>query len=203
MTALTRPFLGEPVLVRDLVVFAQDAIGTNMFARFFSGTSHARPFYYYAYQLPLDFLPWTLLLPAAVVALARRAKAAASATSGAQAPRAGISDGSTARFLVSWILVPLAFFSLSAGKRGLYLLPIYPALALACTLGVPRRVRALVGAIGAVALLELAGAFFILPRLDAEKSPRPIARAYGSSRILLALKRWPARGSYGPWTRYP
>ena len=155
--------------------FAQDAIGTNVFARFFSGTSHARPFYYYAYQLPLDFLPWTLLLPAAVVALARRAKAAAEA--GAQTPRAGISDGSTARFLVSWILVPLAFFSLSAGKRGLYLLPIYPALALACTLGVPRRVRALVGAIGAVALLELAGAFFILPRLDAEKSPRPIARA--------------------------
>ena len=29
--------------------FARDAVGTNVFARFFAGSSHARPFYYYAY----------------------------------------------------------------------------------------------------------------------------------------------------------
>ena len=38
-----------------------DAVGENLLGRFFAGTSHARPFYYYLYQLPLDFLPWTLL----------------------------------------------------------------------------------------------------------------------------------------------
>ncbi len=162
--------------------FAREAVGTNVFARFFSGTSHARAFYYYAYQLPLDFMPWTLLLPAAVATLARAARAPEPA-----ATRAGLSDGATARFLACWILVPLAFFSLSAGKRGLYLLPIFPALALACALGVPRaagspnperrRTRALAWAIGTVAIVEFAGFVFVLPRLDSEKSPRPIARA--------------------------
>jgi len=171
--------------------FTRDAVGTNVFARFFSGSSHARPFYYYAYQLPLDFMPWTLLLPAAVATLARAARPTGGATDeAARAPastRERLSDGAIARFLVCWILVPLAFFSLSAGKRGLYLLPIFPALALACALGVSRaagsassdrsRARALAWAISAVAIVELAGFVFVLPRLDPEKSPRPIARA--------------------------
>lgn len=155
--------------------FAREAVGTNVFARFFAGSSHARPFYYYAYQLPLDFLPWSLLWPVAIAALFRSAST------------------STTRFLTVWTLVPLAFFSLSAGKRGLYLLPIFPALALATAFGLigaaegtsaqgpsprkPARVRALVVAITAVAVLELTGALFGLTRLDPEKSPRPIARA--------------------------
>ena len=45
--------------------------GVNVLARYFSGTDHVRPFYYFAYQLPVDFLPWTLLLPAVYV-VARR-----------------------------------------------------------------------------------------------------------------------------------
>ena len=155
--------------------FARDAVGTNVFARFFAGSSHARPFYYYAYQLPLDFLPWSLLWPVAIAVLVRSAST------------------STTRFLTVWTLVPLAFFSLSAGKRGLYLLPVFPALALMSVFAVappanapaaqpptPARVRGLATAIATVALLELAGALFVLPRLDPEKSPRPIARAIAS-----------------------
>lgn len=155
--------------------FAREAVGTNVFARFFAGSSHARPFYYYAYQLPLDFLPWSLLWPLAIAVLVRSAST------------------STTRFLAVWTLVPLAFFSVSAGKRGLYLLPIFPALALWSAFAVsspanaasghprsPTRVRTLAAAIAAVALIELAGALFGLPRLDPEKSPRPIARAIAS-----------------------
>ena len=41
----------------------------NLFGRFFAGTSHERPFYYYLYQFPLNFLPWFLL------ALLRRRRA--------------------------------------------------------------------------------------------------------------------------------
>ena len=158
--------------------FARDAVGTNVIARFFAGTSHARPFYYYAYQLPLDFLPWSLLWPVAIAVLVRSAST------------------STTRFLTVWTLVPLAFFTLSAGKRGLYLLPTFPALALMSVFAVtppanpptapapqhplPARVRGLAAAIATVALLELAGALFVLPRLDPEKSPRPIALAIAS-----------------------
>ncbi|MFP6655626.1 MAG: phospholipid carrier-dependent glycosyltransferase [Myxococcota bacterium] len=108
--------------------FAEAAIGENLIGRFFSGTSHARPFYYFAIQLPLDFMPWSLLLPFAIPAAWRFAKTSQddSADSEAKALRFA------ARFLIVWALVPLLFFSLSAGKRGVYLLPIFPALALLC-----------------------------------------------------------------------
>lgn len=162
--------------------FVQEAVGTNVFARFFAGSSHARPFYYYAYQLPLDFLPWSLLLPLAVTHLVRSLRSPPT--------RSGWSERTSARLLASWILVPLAFFSLSAGKRGLYLLPIFPALALACAQaamhaaplregspGAPRRTRIVFATAAAVALIELAGFLLVFPRLDSEKSPRPIAAA--------------------------
>jgi len=184
--------------------FAADAVGTNVFARFFAGSSHARPFYYYAYQLPLDFLPWTLLGPFGIAALGRALSPTAAAMPTANPiPSADPPARSTARFIAAWILVPLAFFTLSAGKRGLYLVPILPALALLGALavgeasggrgdaasgassdpdGLRRRrrwlgVRTLAIAIACIAAIELAAALFVLPRLDGEKSPRPIAEA--------------------------
>jgi 4-amino-4-deoxy-L-arabinose transferase-like glycosyltransferase len=105
--------------------FAGEAVGTNLIGRFFAGTSHARPFYYYLYQFPVDFLPWTLLWPIAYLVGRRQV------FSGAE----GVRDPETRRawrFLLSWVAVSLVFFSLSSGKRGLYLLPAFPAMALIC-----------------------------------------------------------------------
>lgn len=166
--------------------FARDAVGTNVFARFFSGTSHARPFYYYAYQLPLDGLPWSLLWPIALPLLVQAARDRRPAAASAAPPI----DARAARFLAAWCLVPLVFFTLSAGKRGLYLLPIHPALALVSSLVVAigsrddapsrrgsLRARPVAIAIALVAVVELAVALLVLPRLDGEKSPRPIAAA--------------------------
>ena len=101
--------------------FLEEAVGSNLLGRFFAGTSHARPFFYYLVQLPLNALPWTLLWPA-VVWSARRG-----AFTDAADPRAP-----ARRFLVAWIAATFVFFSISAGKRGLYLLPCFPALALLC-----------------------------------------------------------------------
>jgi len=156
--------------------FAESAIGTNVFARFFAGSSHDRPVWYYAYQLPLDALPWSVLWPVGIAALARRC-----------------AGSPAARFVAAWIAVPLLFFTLSAGKRGLYLLPVFPALALVATLAVrptdgarPARgqigFRPLAVAAAIVAVIQLAAALFVLPRLDAEKSPRPIAEAIARHR---------------------
>jgi 4-amino-4-deoxy-L-arabinose transferase-like glycosyltransferase len=171
--------------------FAAEAVGTNVFARFFAGSSHARPLYYYAYQLPVDFLPWSLLWPFAIPAFCRFAW-----------------PSREARLLAAWILVPLAFFTLSAGKRGLYLLPIFPALALATMLALFARFGGLVDpstpsspanaatevrprrfalTIATVAGLELACALFLLPRFDAEKSPRPIAAAIARHRAVTSI----------------
>ncbi|MEZ4353150.1 MAG: glycosyltransferase family 39 protein [Myxococcota bacterium] len=185
--------------------FAREAVGENVFGRFFAGTSHARPIYYFLYQLPVEFLPWTLLLPFAAKPLLQAARIVAPRTnatgaSGTSGDGQSDRDGSPAttrdraRFLLAWILVPFVFFSLSAGKRGLYLLPILPALAIAATLAGPLARSASESAIGAmgttarawrrlsiaialVGVLELALFGLVWPGLDARKSPRPIAEA--------------------------
>ncbi|MFK7896505.1 MAG: ArnT family glycosyltransferase [Myxococcota bacterium] len=162
--------------------FAEIAVGENVFGRFFSGTSHVRPFYYFLFQLPLDFLPWAFFLPFAIPVLWNRAR-----TSPAE-PSAHAT--SAARFLACWALVPLIFFTLSAGKRGVYLLPIFPALSMICLYAAPgyaasgiwplaeparNWARRSFVCVAVIALIELAGFAFGLPLLQAEKSPRPIA----------------------------
>ena len=168
--------------------FAEAAVGENLIGRFFAGTSHARPFYYFAIQLPLDFLPWSLLLPFAIPVLWRWSRRSSGKTDDTP------DIAWAARFLLVWLIVPLVFFSLSAGKRGLYLLPIFPALALASVLAgsrtpvaaslfpilSPIAVRRFGMAISLVAGIELAGFTLALPRLESEKSPRPIAAAAAS-----------------------
>jgi 4-amino-4-deoxy-L-arabinose transferase-like glycosyltransferase len=164
--------------------FAGAAVGENLIGRFFAGTSHARPFYYFAIQLPLDFLPWSLLLPVALPILWRWSRTSSGKTDDA------FEIASTARFLLVWLIVPLVFFSLSAGKRGLYLLPIFPALALAGVLAGCQSpasaalsrtaMRRFALAISIVAAIELVGFTLALPRLENEKSPRPIAEAAAS-----------------------
>jgi 4-amino-4-deoxy-L-arabinose transferase-like glycosyltransferase len=84
-------------------------------ARFAKGTSHIRPFYYFFYNFPLHFLPWTFFLPAAIAC--------------------GFSQGALKKrkeflYLLAWSVVIFLFFSFSRGKRTLYLLPLFPAVSL-------------------------------------------------------------------------
>ena len=113
--------------------FFADAVVDNVWGRFFSGTSHVRPIYYYFYQFPIDFLPWTLLWPVAFGLAWRRVRGAADADEAR--------DSAATRFLLIWVGVLFAFFTFSAGKRGLYLLPSYPALAMLCGLALDRRLE--------------------------------------------------------------
>ncbi len=134
--------------------FADDAVGTNLFGRFFQGTSHARPFYYFLYRFPLDFLPWALLWPG-VFLVARRQIFSPDAGTDERSRRAW-------RFLLAVVGASLVFFSISSGKRGLYMVPAFPAAALlcadACVRGLSQRstlpTLASVGA-GLLALLAL------------------------------------------------
>lgn len=159
--------------------FAEVAIGENLFGRFFAGTSHARPFYYFLYQLPLDFLPWSALLPFGIAVAWRAARGRD------PQPRERPPSQFAARFLICWAAIPFLFFSLSAGKRGVYLLPIFPALSLLAGLAATRwrelglllTHRTLSKAVALVALVELLLFSVALPLLDAQKSPRPVAQA--------------------------
>jgi len=78
---------------------------------FLESSGHNRPIYYYLYNFPLQFLPWTFLWVSSVIFLIRKKDAN------------GI-------FLLSWFWLVFVFFSLAEAKRGLYLLPIFPAASL-------------------------------------------------------------------------
>jgi len=134
--------------------YAGTALWDNVVRRFFEGTAHRRAFHYYLHQFPAGFLPWTLVWPLAWLRFR------------AVAREPGLSaERSAWRFVLAGVGAAAVFFSLSAGKRGVYLLPVYPLAAIACAEGLrswvedprplPRWVR---GAVLALAVaLGLAG----------------------------------------------
>jgi 4-amino-4-deoxy-L-arabinose transferase-like glycosyltransferase len=95
--------------------FASASLWDNLILRFFAGAAHDEPVWFYLERLPVGFLPVSLLWPA--VALRFRAAPPERARAW--------------RFLLASVGATFVFLSCSAGKRGVYLLPIYPLLAIA------------------------------------------------------------------------
>jgi len=129
-------------------------ISANLFrqtiGRFFLGVSHVKAPWYYVLQLPVDLLPWSLFLPWTIPWVWKRR---------------GASE--EMRFLLSWIVPAFVFFSICVGKRALYLLPLFPALAIliSCSLldlmdGERARWRRRIGIFWASALFLLSVAPF-------------------------------------------
>ena len=82
--------------------------------RFVGGSGHSHPVYYYIPYLFSKSLPWGVFLPILLWDLFR----------------SGVRASGDALFLKLWFLVMFAFFSISVGKRPVYLLPLYPAVCL-------------------------------------------------------------------------
>jgi 4-amino-4-deoxy-L-arabinose transferase-like glycosyltransferase len=79
---------------------------------FFVTFGHREPFFYYFWNFPADFLPWTLFVPSAIIyGLKGKGK-------------------KEIMFFLLWFSSVFLFFSLAQAKRELYILPIYPAAAL-------------------------------------------------------------------------
>ncbi|MBI5504718.1 MAG: glycosyltransferase family 39 protein [Deltaproteobacteria bacterium] len=76
---------------------------------------HVRPFWFYLPLLLAGFAPWSLFLPAFAASLW---------------PRRGQWRSVALLLPAVWCSVTIAAFSLAGSKRGVYLLPAYPALAL-------------------------------------------------------------------------
>jgi 4-amino-4-deoxy-L-arabinose transferase-like glycosyltransferase len=95
--------------------YLQETLFKHTVDAYAKGWTHVRPIYYYLYNFPVDFLPWVFFLPAA---------AAYGYSSEKVEKRREFS------FLFLWFIIVFLFFSFSKGKRGLYLLPLYPAVSI-------------------------------------------------------------------------
>jgi 4-amino-4-deoxy-L-arabinose transferase-like glycosyltransferase len=86
--------------------------GTNLYR-------HEQPFWYYLPVILLGLVPWTMFAASAMLENIRKF----------WAQRAEFSESGEALniFLVIWILVPIAFFSISRSKLPGYILPALPA----------------------------------------------------------------------------
>jgi 4-amino-4-deoxy-L-arabinose transferase-like glycosyltransferase len=95
--------------------YLQETLFKHTVDAYAKGWTHVRPIYYYFYNFPVDFLPWVFFLPAAIVYGYSREM---------------MEKRREFFFLLIWFAVIFLFFSLSKGKRAIYLLPLYPAASL-------------------------------------------------------------------------
>jgi 4-amino-4-deoxy-L-arabinose transferase-like glycosyltransferase len=93
--------------------FSRQIIQENL-ARFAGGSGHSHPLYYYLPYLFSQGLPWAIFLPFLCFDVFKHK---------------WFTDDAKV-FLALWFAAMFAFFSLSVGKRAVYLLPVYPALSL-------------------------------------------------------------------------
>ncbi len=84
--------------------------------RYVDAWNGRHPVWYYLWQFPAGFLPWSVFLPWAFW------------HAFAGEPESGRRHA--ARFLTYWIAAIFVFFSFSTGKRGVYIIPLYPAAAI-------------------------------------------------------------------------
>ena len=140
--------------------FFDVAVVQNTVGRFAGGYSKVEPWYFFFYQFPVNFLPWTLLWPLVFLELRRRA----------QLPAEERERATAWRFLLAQVGTWFVFFTLSEGKRGLYLLPCFPAAALLCAAALDAWLgrRASLSSVGARSLaaglvaIALLGVFVLL-----------------------------------------
>lgn len=162
------------------------AIGEDVYrqviGRALLGVSKAQPPWYYLLELPVDLVPWTLIAPWTILWLWRNRQRDA------------------VRFLIAWTLPALVLFSLMSGKRQLYLLPLFPAFAIAIAASVipllddaRTRYRSIASALWIVILIAIASIPFVVAnRLPDWSSPMLYAFTAVAvpAAIVTAIELW-------------
>ncbi len=97
---------------------------------------HPQPFYFFFWVLPLMTLPWLPFFAAAIWDFfkSKVQSPKSKVQSSDNSPRPRVSTSPLLLFSLSWLIVPLVFFSLSGSKLPGYILPALPA-ALVLTAG--------------------------------------------------------------------
>ena len=100
-----------PAVLKGGQDFINETLLHNTIDRFAKGSSHIRPFYYYLTNFPVDFLPWFLFLPGAIVY-------------GFSERKEGISR--VFFFLLIWFVVIFLFFQRFKREEGHLSSPVIP-----------------------------------------------------------------------------
>ncbi|HYV85166.1 MAG TPA: glycosyltransferase family 39 protein [Patescibacteria group bacterium] len=139
--------------------------------RYVDAWNGRQPFWFYVWRFPVGFFPWSILLPWSVVAALLEFRE--------PERRAG-------RFLLVWVGVVLLFFSCSTGKRGVYIMPLYPAAALTVARLFTRDARRAIvqGTMTWAALAVTAGVAVVT--FGARRAPDLAGPAWGIGACLLA-----------------
>lgn len=104
-----------PAVAQGGLEYAQMTLLHHSLERYVRAWEHTASWYFYLGAFPAEFLPWTLFLPQALLAEARLR-------------RYQRQEGWW--FALCWLVTILGFFSISTGKRDIYILPAFPAAAL-------------------------------------------------------------------------
>lgn len=112
-----------PVYFANGWPFVDEFFIQHHFQRFTSNKyQHPQPFYFFLWVLPLMILPWTPFVFASILKTART-----SIRSFAGPHRPSLSHSPLLLFSISWLSIPIIFFSLSGSKLPGYILPSIPA----------------------------------------------------------------------------
>lgn len=134
-----------PACIAGGDAYTQELLFKQSAGRVFHAWNHENPFYYYLIKLPLEFMPWTPILVLGLVGLARGRFPA---------------ERGAVRFLLAWFLPAFIFLSIVQSKRGNYLTPLYPALAILTALAADG--AALSDQAASTALRRIAGGLAVL-----------------------------------------
>jgi hypothetical protein len=140
-------------------------------ARFATRAHHrAGAWYYYLPVVVAGLLPWSAIAAANLVATA-----AADSRAWLRRLRP---PGEAAAFLLAWFIPGFLFFTLAQSKLPLYILPLFPAAAIACGAWLARRRLATPALVATALLASVAwyGALLAAGRNDALNETRAFAR---------------------------
>jgi 4-amino-4-deoxy-L-arabinose transferase-like glycosyltransferase len=124
----------------EQIVFKQNV------TRYADPWHHFQPWYYYLTVIPGELFPWSLLLPSAIVVGWKRLVGqlrTGRVEPPTHHPDPPLPEASSLQrdgflFCLCWMAVTLLFFSVSPAKRSVYILTMYPAMALLVGAGLDR-----------------------------------------------------------------
>jgi 4-amino-4-deoxy-L-arabinose transferase-like glycosyltransferase len=165
--------------------FVYEATVHQNLDRYAHAWNSVQPWYFFLYQTPADLLPWVVFLPSAIAVAIRSARSAP-----------GDRTTAATRIVALFALFGLVFFSTSTGKRGVYVLEMFPAISLLIAAAVVQAGNAMPGfvlmtalglVVGVAAPVAMATGLFKVPGTLAAAAGMTGALALVVAGLALAL----------------